>query len=97
MSIYDPQPIPQFTRVQLFPFGSNRCSIDSAIETLESLKEAGCQELEIASVNSSDAAFYGVEYRQETPDEILDRAGISKLEDKRALLKLLKAELGSCN
>jgi hypothetical protein len=96
MSAYDPQPVPQFTQVQLFSFGSNRCSIDSAIETLEALKEAGCKELEIASVNSADATFYGVKYRQETPDETLDRAGIKKPEDKRALLKLLKAELGSC-
>lgn len=93
MSVYDPKPVPQFTRVQLFSFGSNRCSIDSAIEALETLKEEGCEDFEIAAVNSSDAAFYGVKYRQETPDEILERVGVKTPDDKKALLKLLSGLL----
>lgn len=97
MSVYDPQSVPQFTKVQLFSFGSNRCSIDSAIKALETLRESGCKDFEIAAVNSEDVAFYGVKYRQETPNEILDRAGVKRLEDKRALLRLLREELGSCN
>lgn len=88
--------VPEYNRIQIFPFGSDKIEIDSLMEHLSKLKERGFSHFHMAPPNKDvqigDIRFYSVKYREETNAEVLDRYGIHSSEEKATILEAL-AEL----